>query len=70
MVGHIYNIQIIFNGSKYYKSLYVREGINVYDFVLDCNFITNNARTITFLLTDLNYENLIIERGNLILWQQ
>lgn len=34
------------------------------------NYYSSDLRTITFLLTDANYNNLPIEKGELFLWQK
>ena len=49
-------------------SFYVNDFNNNYYFNINCNYIKN--RIITFLLTDYNYDNLKIGKGELIVWQK
>ena len=65
----IYRLEIILKGKIYYRYIYVRDEVDIYDIILFGTYIVNNTRTITFLLTDSYYDNLPIERGNLTLWQ-
>lgn len=67
--GNVYELKITINNILYKRNVYVTDDIDIYDIILFSNYINNIiTRNITFLLTDLNYENLPIERGNLILW--
>ena len=48
---------------------YVNNNNCEYKFIFNRSIYTNtNIKTITFLLTDYNYNNLPIEKGELILW--
>ena len=47
-----------------YACFYVNESNNCYTFTF-CNCSTNRPRIITFLLTDSNYRNLPIEKGEI-----
>ena len=40
-----------------------------YKFIFNRSIYNNPSNIITFLLTDYNYNNLPIEKGELILWQ-
>lgn len=64
--NNIYNLYAYTCYETLNKSFYV------YD-QYEYNFIFNNIiydNTITFLLTDYNYSNLPIERGEITLWQK
>ena len=41
-----------------------------YTFIFRSAYMDINPRLATFILTDRNYDNLPIEKGNLILWQR
>ena len=60
----VYKIVAISNSIKLVTSFFVNNNSR-YIFNLNIN---NNP--ITFILTDLNYKNLPIERGELLLWQK
>ena len=51
---------------------YIKKNKNEYIFFFNRCFIkendNSNLRTITFLLTDANYNNLPIEKGEMVLW--
>ncbi len=48
---------------------YVKPNICEYKFIFNRSIYNNtNGKNITFLLTDYNYNNLPIEKGELILW--
>ncbi len=52
---------------------YVNNYLNTYSFIFNYALINQNYKRssiITFLLTDYYYNNLPIERGNLLLWQR
>lgn len=51
------------------KNIYIGKN-NCYCFFLKSNLININNQTITFQLTDYFYDNLKIERGEIILWQR
>ena len=59
-------------GETIYGAFYVKDCKDKYVFVFQrgiINIETPEERTITFLLTDLNY-NLPIEKGEIVLWQR
>ena len=81
--GYTYNgcITVILNTNQAYKLkavslgdcistiFYVNDKICEYKFIFNRSiYENNNDQTITFLLTDYNYNNLPIEKGELILW--
>ena len=81
--GKTYNSKIVLElkCNRVYKlvAIYCNDVISVPFYVLnDCeyNFLFNRAQinlnndSITFLLTDYYYNNLPIERGEMILWQR
>ncbi|MBO5530249.1 MAG: hypothetical protein J5970_02515 [Bacilli bacterium] len=61
---NVYRIVVISNNIKLVTSFFVNDNSR-YKFNLN---IRNNP--ITFILTDFYYENLPIERGELLLWQK
>ena len=64
-----YKVNAIFNGDILSNVFYVNRD-NIYYFTLRNIVIQNRRRTIIFLLTDLNYANLPIENGEIVLWQR
>ena len=62
-----YKLLAISNGKKLITSFFVDDKSHKYIFSFDT---TNSENIITFLLTDFYYENLPIERGELLLWQK
>ena len=53
------------------KTIYVKNQNCIYLFFDNALFIYNqNSNRITFYLTDYNYENLPIEKGEMIIWQK
>ena len=69
----VYKIKAKFLSESINATLYVKRSINKYIFIFSHSLISRNnpnERTITFLLTDLNYENLKIEKGEMYLWQK
>ena len=67
--NQIYIIEVEYFDWTINKSFIVLNNICNYYFKFNQSIICNNnsGRNITFLLTDYNYSNLPIERGNLIL---
>lgn len=66
------NIYKIYVESKYENksySVYISTYYSKYTLPLNSSYICNN-KSVTFLLTDLNYDNLPIEKGMIILWQK
>ena len=53
----------IINGAFYVNTNYK------YVFIFNSSIYRNNIRTITFLLTDANYNNLPIQEGEMFIWQ-
>ena len=51
-------------------NLYIDKYKSMYTFIFSRAIFTNSLRTITFLLTDANYNDLPIEEGKMILWQK
>ena len=54
-------------------TFYTKMHIKEYTFIFENAIITQNSQktnTVTFLLTDLNYKNLKIEKGEIVLWQK
>ena len=62
-----YSLSANLYGLSLLSSFYVNNN-DVYLFSF--NSFNNETNTITFLLTDSNYSNLPIERGELLLWQR
>ena len=53
------------------KLFYVDKKTKVITFIFNRSiYIPKKLRTIIFLLTDANYNNLPIEKGEMILWQK
>ncbi len=69
-VGEVYSIIATSYNDKLSGSFYLSKNKDKYYFVLPSSIHEDNLNTITFLLTDYNYDNLPIERGELILWQE
>lgn len=51
-------------------SFYVNKCSKEYIFIFSRSILSSGLRTITFLLEDANYNNLPIEKGEIILWQK
>lgn len=62
-----YKIKAISNDKIINKIFYIND-CDDYIFTFNDSVVNNN--TITFRLTDKNYDNLLIWEGNLILWQK
>lgn len=62
---NVYRLIAITSSIKLVTSFYVNSN---YKYIFNLNGINNNP--ITFKLTDFNYKNLPIERGELLLWQK
>jgi len=52
------------------KKIIIVDNINEYTFVFNYAIINNTNNIITFLLTDYNYANLPIKKGDIYLWQK
>ena len=63
---HVYKIIASFLGETI--TYYVYINTDKYCFSLNSNLISINNNPITFILTDYHYDNLPIERGEIILW--
>jgi len=63
-----YRIEAFFYGEIIKTSFYV-DNTKIFNFIFN-HMIYKPNRTITFLLTDFYYENLKIEKGEMILWQK
>lgn len=67
--NHVYKLVATSCGDTIYSSFYTNK--SKYCFVFNRSILrVNNARTITFLLTDFYYKNLPIEKGEMYLWQR
>ena len=67
--NEVYKVNAYFLGQRIIAAFYVLNDSN-YSFSFNSCLNRNNGRTITFLLTDLFYDNMPIEEGNLLLWQR
>lgn len=66
-----YNLVAISYDEKIEVFFYITKNKRKYTFVFARSIYERSAiRTITFLLTDANYNNLPIEKGEIILWQK
>ena len=65
----LYKIEAVACGDMIMQSFYVNHCNSKYVFGFN-HSIFNKLSTITFLLTDANYEDLPIEKGEMILWQK
>ena len=68
----IYIVKAISNYETVNASIYVNSFDN-YNIAFPSSYVCNNSNddnTITFLLTDFNYDNLPIEKGLIYLWQE
>ena len=65
----VYTLKAYFYGETIITSFYVKNNKNCFVFSFN-HSLFNNSRNIIFRLTDYFYNNLPIERGELILWQQ
>ena len=61
----IYKIEAIFLNERIQKNIYINNNIYVIPFSTGFNISKSS-----FLLTDYYYDNLPIERGEIILWQK
>ena len=69
--NEVYRLVAKSYGEAIINAFYVNEKDEEYVFFFKRGiFKSNNLRTITFLLTDANYGNLQIEKGEMILWQK
>ena len=64
----IYKINICYLGYEL-KRVFVVNNYNNYEFIFDCSYYVpnNNKHNITLLLTDYYYNNLPIQKGDIIL---
>lgn len=68
--NNIYRLKTDFMGDHISTNIYIGNN-NCYCFRFKNSILDNIQRTnITFLLTDYYYDNLVIERGEIILWQR
>lgn len=68
----IYKIKAVSQYERLNNVIYINNNEN-YILPFSSSYVcsnVNNDNTITFLLTDLNYANLPIEKGTIILWQE
>lgn len=63
-----YNIEAYFLGETLKKTFYILNE-NIYDFKFN-HIIYKTNNYITFQLTDYYYKNLLIKKGELLLWQK
>ena len=64
----IYRVVAISLNDRITTTIYIN--CNNYCFRFNRSIINENPDSITFLLTDYYYDNLPIERGEIILWQR
>ena len=69
-IGTYYKIKAFLNGQIINNVFYTNYYQKSYSFVLTHTLKRQNQNNITFLLTDKNYFNLPISKGELILWQK
>lgn len=67
-VGTLYKVVAISYGEVIKRVFYVRDNKSKYIFLFQRSIF--GERTITFLLTDANYNNLPIEKGEIFLCQK
>ena len=64
----IYRVEAFSLNDRISTTIYINN--NNYCFQFNRSIINENSDSITFLLTDYYYDNLPIERGEIILWQR
>ena len=64
----VYRVVAFSLNDRISTSIYINN--NNYCFRFNRSIINENSDSITFLLTDYYYDNLPIERGEIILWQR
>ena len=69
-VNNIYRVYVSSYNEVINKYFYVNNYNINYVFAFNRSIFTQSNNLITFLLTDYYYNNLPIEKGNLILWQK
>jgi len=62
-----YKVNATLNDEILNGAIYINK--DMYTFIFNRSYISNSTIT-TFILTDYNYNNLPIEKGELILWQR
>lgn len=65
-----YKVVAEFLCQKNVNFIFVNDYIDNYTFIFNSSMIIQNNNTVTFTLTDFNYENLPIMKGEIILWQR
>ena len=68
--NNIYRLEAVFMGEHISTNIYIGNN-NCYSFRFKNSMLDDaENRNVTFLLTDYYYDNLVIERGEIILWQR
>lgn len=68
--NHIYRLVSNFISDQINTNIYIGNN-NCYCFRFKNSILDDaESRNVTFLLTDYYYDNLVIERGEIILWQR
>ena len=68
-VNRIYKIKVCYLNQVLNRVFYVNNYTDIYEFAFNCSYYVNNDNTsdITLFLTDYFYDNLPIEKGDIIL---